>query len=183
LVVLSLTRKTEYALVAMTDLARKSPANLSAREIGRRFRLPLPVLTNILNQLARRGLVTSTRGPKGGYRLAREPNQISLANVIEAIEGSLKLTACCCDGSGDHEPTCEFHGTCPVNKPIQAVDAQVREILSGVTLEEMAWNKVRSHANLTEGSTRVMPAALTDGNGQPAVEAREGSEPSTTSTG
>ena len=180
---LSLTRKTEYALVAMTALTRKSPENLSAREIARRFRLPLPVLTNILNQLARCGLVTSTRGPKGGYRLARAAEQISLANVIEAIEGSVKLTACCCEGPGTHEPTCEFHGTCPVNEPIQVVDGLVRQILSGVTLEEMAWNKVRADAHATAGSTGLIPASMADGNGRPPVDNGEGNERTTTSMG
>lgn len=166
---LSLTRKTEYALVAMTDLARKRPANISAREIGQRFHLPLPLLTNILNQLARHGLITSTRGPKGGYRLAREADQISLVDVLEAIEGSVKLTSCCPDGTGSYDPTCEFRPTCPVNQPIQNVHDMVRKILSGVTLEQMAWNKVPGYSSAADLATQVVSEPVAEPRAHPAA--------------
>ena len=68
----ALTRKTDYALVALAYLARWEQGCVSARDIAARVRIPLPMLMGILNQLARRGLVISTRGAKGGYRLARE---------------------------------------------------------------------------------------------------------------
>ena len=179
---LSLTRKTEYALVALTDLARKSPANISAREIGQRFHLPLPVLTNILNQLARAGLVKSTRGPKGGYRLARESDRISLADVIEAIEGNAKLTSCCPDGAGSYDPTCDFHPTCPVTRPIQNVHGMVQQVLSAVTLEQIAFNKVPSYLSAAGIATSEVSSSIGESQGHPArLGDLQPAEPSSTS--
>ncbi len=79
---LSLTRKTDYALIAMAELARRAPTMVSVREMSQRLGLPLPALTNILKQLTRSGLVTSTRGPNGGYRLARDPDRITLSELM-----------------------------------------------------------------------------------------------------
>jgi len=92
--VLLLTRKTDYALVALVHLARRAEALVSARELAQRSHLPLPVLMNILNALAHCGLVRSVRGSRGGYRLARRPEDVTLADVIEAIEGPIGLTMC-----------------------------------------------------------------------------------------
>ena len=77
---LSLTRKADYAIVALSDLARQSASRSSARAIAERTKVPLPVLTNILHQLHNRGLVTSALGVKGGYALSRPPDAISLAD-------------------------------------------------------------------------------------------------------
>ncbi|MCH7527607.1 MAG: Rrf2 family transcriptional regulator [Planctomycetes bacterium] len=76
-----MTRKTDYALLAMAELARRTPTMLSVREMSQHLRLPLPALTNILKQLTRSGLVSSTRGPNGGYRLARDSDRITLTFV------------------------------------------------------------------------------------------------------
>ena len=83
------TRKTDYALVALAGLAHEDAAPASARDLAEQFHLPLPVLRNILKLLTMHGLLISTRGPNGGYRLAREPRKITLRQVIEVIEGPL----------------------------------------------------------------------------------------------
>ena len=158
---LSLTRKTEYALVAMTELARKAPANVSAREIGQTYRLPLPALTNILNQLARHDLVTSTRGAKGGYRLARDATMISLSDVIHGVEGNSNLTACCADGLNGSENLCEFHSTCPVSESIQDVNSMVQEVLKRVTLDQVARNDVPGFSSLVPIAPQVVAGRIT----------------------
>ena len=84
---LLLTRKTDYALLALASLARQTPAGASARGLAERLSLPLPVLRNILKQLTSRGVLKSTRGTRGGYRLARSPEQITLAQLLAATEG------------------------------------------------------------------------------------------------
>jgi Rrf2 family protein len=159
--VLSLTRKTEYALVAMTELARKAPANVSAREIGQTYRLPLPALTNILNLLARHDLVTSTRGAKGGYRLARDATMISLSDVIHGVEGNSNLTACCADGLGGSRNLCEFHSTCPVSESIQDVNGMVQEVLNRVTLDQVARNDVPGFSTLAQIAPEVVTGRIT----------------------
>ncbi|MFA9480406.1 Rrf2 family transcriptional regulator [Phycisphaerales bacterium AB-hyl4] len=85
---LSLTRKADYALIAAVYLARQRASDagpVSAREIGEAFDLPVPVLMNVLKQLASAGLLRSTRGSGGGYELAAEPTAVSLLDVVGAV--------------------------------------------------------------------------------------------------
>ena len=88
---LSLTRKTEYALIALSHLASEPNRLASARGIADIYRIPLPVLTNVLKTLNRCELIKSERGARGGYRLAQEPKDISLASLIRAVEGPIRL--------------------------------------------------------------------------------------------
>lgn len=133
-----LTRKTDYALVAMAHLARQGDALVSAREIAVRSRVPLPVLTNILNALAHYGLVTSARGAKGGYRLARPPTEITLVNLIEAIEGPVTLTMCAPDPRSAFEQRCRLEAFCVARDPARRVHRSLRRFLSQVTLAQIA---------------------------------------------
>ncbi len=138
---LTLTRKVDYALVAMVDLAQRSPALVSAREIAERLHLPLPMLTNILNQLKTAGLVTSCRGVYGGYSLAREPEQISLAELIDAIEGPFRL-AVCCGEEATAATDCARHLVCGVKEPVRRLHKQLREFLGGVSVAQIARDAV-----------------------------------------
>src|SRR5215207_11005099 len=92
---LRLSKKADYALMAMKHLAtRPDAASASAREIAEQYDIPIELMAKVLQRLARRGLVTSLQGTRGGYRLARETARISVADIIKAIEGPLKVTAC-----------------------------------------------------------------------------------------
>ncbi len=139
---LSLTRKADYALVAMAELARRHPASVSAREVARQVRVPLPMLTNVLHQLLRHGLVTSTMGSKGGYQLAKSPEEISLAEMIEAAQGRFRLTTCCSSDLGLDDPRCDLEKTCPVKDPVRHVHENMRWFLSQVTLAHIAFHSV-----------------------------------------
>lgn len=134
---LSLNRKTHYAMVAMVDLARRSPVRVRAREIGQRFRLPLPALTNILNHLTRKGLIASTRGSKGGYSLTRDPGEITMADLIEAVEGPVRLTDCCPTVSGAPERGCGREDLCPVSPSVKKVNEVFERFLNRVTLDHI----------------------------------------------
>lgn len=140
---LSLTRKSDYALVALVSLARAAPDKLSAREIAEQFRVPLPLLMNVLTELARHRMISSTRGVKGGYRLARAPEDITLAQLIEAIEGPVRLTLCCHDDSGEAPESgsdnqeCDLVGSCPVRDPVRKVHAILHRFLDEVTLAHL----------------------------------------------
>ena len=139
---LTLTRKADYALVAMADLAHRAPGRVSAREMARSIRVPLPVLTNILHQLLHKGLVTSTMGSKGGYSLARRPEQISLAEMIDAIEGPFRLTVCCSTECDSERERCELERECSIKEPVRRVHTSLRQFLSGVTLAQIAFHDV-----------------------------------------
>ena len=122
----------------MAHLARRAAVSVSAREIARQSRLPLPVLMNILNALAHSGLVVSTRGAKGGYRLARPPEEITLADLIGAIEGPVKLTVCTPVVRSDVEPRCRLEEFCVAREPARRVHRGLQQYLSQVTLAQLA---------------------------------------------
>lgn len=142
---LSLTRKTDYALQALTELVHRAPQTVSARDISDEFGLSLSVLTNVLNQLGRAGLVVASRGVKGGYKLRREPARISVADVIRAIEGPFRLTRCCGgEAPTHHVDPCHLADRCRIANPMRRVHAVIGDVLTWVTLEHLADDHVPS---------------------------------------
>ncbi len=139
---LSLTRKTDYALVAMVDLADQADRRWSSRDIANRCDLPFPVLTNILKQLTQHGLVTAVRGPHGGYQLARRADEITLIDLIEAIEGPSRLTLCCQDSSETDAKSCDIESSCRIKSPVRKVHEGLRNVLGHVTLAQIACDDV-----------------------------------------
>lgn len=133
------TRKTDYALVALAHLARRADRWVSAREVATRSGISLAVLTNLLNALAHGGLVTSARGVKGGYRLARSPEDITLADVIQAIEGPARLTVCAASPAEGESNRCRFEEVCVLRGPVRKAHRRLRAFLEGVTLAELAF--------------------------------------------
>jgi Rrf2 family protein len=134
---LSLTRKTDYALIALTHLAAEEDRLSSAREISDLYRIPLPVLTNILKTLTRAGMVESVRGAKGGYRLAEGPGAITLASLVLAIEGPVRLVACSGERPEGKATPCELMAWCPVRSPAKGVHDKLQRFLEDVTLAEI----------------------------------------------
>ncbi|HOB75516.1 MAG TPA: Rrf2 family transcriptional regulator [Phycisphaerae bacterium] len=138
---LSLTRKTDYALIALAHMAQTPEDCCSAREIASRYGVPLPLLMNILKLLTRQGLAKSARGPRGGYTLAVLPSEITLYDVIRAVEGPVQLVQCADHHSrGSSEAvktTCGLISSCPVYSPIQLVHNKLIEFLSGVSLADV----------------------------------------------
>ena len=139
-----LTRKTDYALVALAGLARRSGGAASARDLAEQFHLPLPVLRNILKVLASGGLLTSSRGPSGGYRLARLPREISLAEIVEVIEGPMQLVTCCppggdvSSGSDGVDHACQLEDSCLIKLNVGRVHDRLMGFLHEVTLDQIA---------------------------------------------
>ena len=109
---LSLSRKADYALVALAGLADHELAGSSARDLADELHLPLPALRNILKRLTQQGFLTSTQGPKGGYRLARRPEHITLGQLVEAIDGPVQLAMCCPVPAGVEQPQCQLEPSC-----------------------------------------------------------------------
>src|SRR5882757_10202766 len=98
---LRLSKKADYALIAMKHLAvRRDRGSSSAREIAELYDIPIELMAKVLQRLVRRGLLVSQQGTHGGYQLARVPAQVSVADVIQAIDGPVTVTAC-----SSEEPT------------------------------------------------------------------------------
>ncbi|HKJ25287.1 MAG TPA: Rrf2 family transcriptional regulator [Myxococcota bacterium] len=97
---LRIRKITDYGIVLLTELARGAPGEPhAARELSEAVALPMPVVSKTLKALARRGLLVSHRGARGGFSLAREPERIAVSEVIDAFEGPVGLTECTIAGS------------------------------------------------------------------------------------
>lgn len=127
-------RLTDYGIVLMSHVAANPVVDHSAAEIATAARLPLPTVSKLLRLLAKEGLLTSHRGAKGGYALARPAAQISVAGIIGAIEGPVALTLCT---TGEHTGDCELEGCCPVRGHWQKINRAVRDALEDVTLADI----------------------------------------------
>jgi Rrf2 family protein len=124
---LSLKRKGDYAVRAMISVGRQYETGLrQARQISTEMHIPYKTLTLILAELVTEGLLVAAHGPKGGYRLARPPNEISLLDIIEAAEGPATFDHCVLrDGPCDWGETCPVHDTWA-----RTQDALIRELAS-----------------------------------------------------
>ncbi len=143
---LGLTKKTEYALIALSHLARDGDCRTSAREIADRYNVSLPLLMNILKTLTQKGLVRSTRGARGGYCLAGPADGITLEDVILAIEGAISLTQCTADDGGAAKGLCGLAPSCPVRSPVGRINQKFREFLRQVTLADVVASGCGGHA-------------------------------------
>ncbi len=132
---LRLSKKADYALMAMKHLAQQEAAvSASAREIAERYDIPLELMAKVLQRLARRGLLDSTQGTRGGYALGRAASTISVADVIEAIDGPFAVTACSTESDGG----CDQFQKCSIRDPLWQIRERIVETLGTVSMAEMA---------------------------------------------
>ncbi len=131
---LRLSKKSDYALMAMKHIAVHADVGpMSAREIAEQFDIPLELLAKVLQKLTRRGLLASQQGTRGGYHLARSADEISVGDVIQAIDGPVTVTAC--STSSD---TCDQYSKCNVRDPLWRVKDRILDALHTFTISEIA---------------------------------------------
>lgn len=129
-----LNRLTDYAVVVMSQMSLRGETLRSAQQIADDTAVPLPTVSKLLNLLGRAGLVISQRGAAGGYTLSRGPEQISVAEIIQALEGPIALTACV-DGASE---SCDVESFCPMRGNWNKVNNAIQDALSSVSLAEMS---------------------------------------------
>jgi FeS assembly SUF system regulator len=130
-----MTRQTDYGIVLLTRMAHRPAAEVhTARDLAAEARLPLPMVSKILKMLAKKGLLVSHRGAKGGYSLAQRPEEISVSRIISAMEGPVAMTNCSFATPG----TCEHETVCPTRGNWQRINRVVRQALEQISLLEMA---------------------------------------------
>ncbi len=131
-----LTHLADYAVVLMTAAARREPGErLSAAELAEDTGVPLPTAQKLMGQLASAGLLNSARGAGGGFALTRPVSAISLAEIIEAVEGPIAMTVC----SGHDGPSdCALDAHCRIKPHMNVVSNAVRGALDAVTLETLS---------------------------------------------
>ena len=143
---LEITRQADYALRAVTEVARLTDGDrIPTAVIAERQKIPLPFLAKIVSQLSVQGVLEATRGAGGGVRLAREPESITLREVIETIDGPITVNRCALDPA-----SCEFSSTCPVCE----VFAEARDVLVD-KLEAFTFADVSARAIEIEQSNGV----------------------------
>jgi Rrf2 family protein len=146
---LRFSKKADYALIAMKHLAQKSPAlcSTSAREIAEGYDIPIELMAKVLQRLVRTGLLVSTQGTRGGYALSRPSSGITVADVIQAIDGPLTVTACSVEKND-----CEQFGKCSIRDPLWQIRERIVAALGTVSLAEMASDSVSSDAVTERGA-------------------------------
>jgi Rrf2 family protein len=130
-----LNRKVDYALLILSYLHQRTEGG-SAREIAARFELSRAFVANILKLLCGKGFVTSHRGVKGGYVMERPAEEVTLAQLMEALDDSFHLAECNKMTAGDID-LCSLTHICPVRHAIGEVHRRIREVLGQVTLAEI----------------------------------------------
>ncbi len=130
---LRMSKLTDYGTVVMTYLAKEHSHLHAVSEIAAQVQVAAPTVSKVLKRLVREGLVVSHRGAKGGYSLARPAEQISMVDIIDALEGPVGLTEC-----GSTPGLCSQESSCSIRTNWQRINGAVRGALAGVTLAEMA---------------------------------------------
>ena len=145
-----LTHLDDYAVVMMTAAARRGGSvRVSAAELAQDTGVPLPTAQKLMGQLAAAGLLSSVRGAGGGFMLARPVTEISLADIVEAVEGPIAMTMC----SGSDGPSeCALDAKCRVKPHMGIVSNAVRGALGAVSLEQL------SRAPAQAGAQKWTPA-------------------------
>src|SRR5688572_13428245 len=154
---LRLSKKADYALIAMKHLSHKDSGatSTSAREIAEHYDIPIELMAKVLQRLVRTGLLVSTQGTRGGYTLSRPAQSINVAEVIQAIDGPLTVTACT-----DANSACDQYSKCSVRDPLWQIRERIVLALGTVTLSEMAADVVAPAAPVAVVRSRGAGEAL-----------------------
>ena len=157
-----LTHLADYAVVMMTAAARREAGErLSASELADETGVPLPTAQKLMGKLASAGLLDSVRGAGGGFTLARPGQDISLADIIEAIEGPIAMTTCVDPARHD----CCIDETCRVKPHWNAVNGTVKAALAGVSLASLSRPFASSDVEKPGSTGRFSTTLETDGVG------------------
>lgn len=131
---LRLSKKADYALLAVRHLAAHADGGaVSARELAETYDIPAELLAKVLQKLVRARLLESHQGIRGGYGLSRKADVMSVAEVIQAIDGPLTVTACTED-----DRTCDQYAKCNIRDPLWRIKDRIVSALAATSIAELA---------------------------------------------
>ncbi len=130
---IKLSKMADYGIVVLSYMSHNDVC-LSSAQIAENTHIPEPTAAKVLKLLSNGGIVTSTRGANGGYKLAANANDISAAHIIEAIDGPVALTSCVEESA----VACELANSCALNGRWQKINGAVRDALGNLTLKDFA---------------------------------------------
>jgi FeS assembly SUF system regulator len=145
-----LSRMADYGVVVMTYMAHRRDQTMSAHQVAENTGLPEATVGKLLKVLSRDGLLDSHRGAHGGYGLTRAPEDVSVADIVTAVEGPIAVTLCV----DDHPGNCDVEALCPMRGGWNQINTALHDALAGVSLASMAY---------------AVPPLLADGASQPAA--------------
>ncbi len=129
---LKISKLADYACSIMRYLATHQDVAPSAVQVAKDIRIALPTVRKILKKLHTAQLLLSTRGKEGGYQVARALDKISLADIVEAIDGKIALTSCCAK-----EISCNRHDVCTMKPEWQSINQIIFNTLSQLNLQQL----------------------------------------------
>lgn len=129
---LRFTKRADYGLMAIHYIAaHQAQGSVSAKRIAEAFNIPSELLAKILQRLARKGLITSHNGPKGGYALAQAPEEMTVGEVLRALEGPIHIVSCI------EDLNCPQLLLCNLRRPVQKIQARISYLLDTMTVAEL----------------------------------------------
>ena len=129
---LRFTKRADYGLMAIHYIAvHDGLGAVSAKRIAEEFTIPPELMAKILQRLAKQRLIVSTNGPKGGYALTRRPSEITVGEVIRALEGPINIVSCLEDAD------CPQIQKCNLRRPVQKIQAAISQVLDTMSLSEL----------------------------------------------
>ena len=137
---LRFTKRADYGLMAIHYIAvhRELPS-VSAKRIAEDAQIPAELLAKILQRLAKRGLIVSQNGPKGGYVLARAPHEITVGQVVRALEGPINIVSCL-----DSDSDCPQISWCSLRRPVLKLQRAITQILDTMSLAELTGDEAQA---------------------------------------
>src|SRR5262252_6018856 len=151
-----MNKLTDYGIVLLTHLARQGDGPIhSARDLAESSHVPAPTVNKLLKKLSQARLLTSQRGVNGGYTLARDPAEISVAEAITALEGPIAITECSSDVTG----LCSLEQICPNRNGLRNVSQAIRNTLESLSLQDIAHPNISSGLNDPSRGDRRMPSS------------------------
>ncbi len=149
---LRVSKLSDYAIVLLTEMAQSSNYRANARLLAAGTNIAKPTVVKLLKQLKEQGLLSSEQGRHGGYRLARAPSEISLSDIIEAVEGPIALTECI-EQDGD----CQIRPHCAPRSHWVYINAAFRQALLTVTLDQLLAPRANRSAHPLGGPSPETP--------------------------
>jgi len=146
-----LTNLADYGVVLMCRMAHGPKSLHSAFQLAQETGIPVPTVSKILGALSKGGLLTSQRGLKGGFMLSKTAHEISIADIIEAIDGPIALTNCIEKAPGD----CCYETGCSMRPHWQAINGAVKGALAGISLNEVATAPAPFSFGIPEGAPKT----------------------------
>lgn len=132
---LQLSKKVEYGLIALRHMAMKPMGHVfTAKELAKEYDLPYELLAKVLQKLARIGVIRSLQGVRGGYALARRPEELTVASVIRAIEETRPMVAECYSDGAD---SCYLFDACTIRRPLGKLQRNLNVLFDKMTVQEI----------------------------------------------